>query len=179
MKSIVEHLAQYSCYHRDRRNVLTHFVGIPLIVFGILVLLSKPAWEFSGFVVSPAIIVVLLAVVFYFLLDLMFGVLMAILLALAVLGGQWFAELSTTAWFVCGIAFFVIGWVFQFVGHFFEGRKPAFVDDLMGLAIGPLFVVAEAVFLLGLRRKLYERVEARVAEILPQMPPAEPKFAQN
>ena len=25
-------MAQYAAYHRDRRNIATHFVGIPLIV---------------------------------------------------------------------------------------------------------------------------------------------------
>ncbi len=27
---------------------------------------------------------------------------------------------------------FVIGWAIQFVGHHYEGRKPAFVDDVTG-----------------------------------------------
>jgi uncharacterized membrane protein YGL010W len=44
----------------------------------------------------------------------------------------------------------VVGWVIQFVGHYYEGRKPAFVDDITGLIIGPLFVVAEAAFLMGM-----------------------------
>jgi uncharacterized membrane protein YGL010W len=55
----------------------------------------------------------------------------------------------------------VLGWLIQFVGHYYEGRKPAFVDDLMGLAVGPLFVVAELAFLLGLRSELREAVELR------------------
>ena len=51
---------------------------------------------------------------------------------------------------VIGIGLFVVGWVVQLIGHGFEGRKPAFLDDLVGLLIGPLFVVAEAGFLLGM-----------------------------
>ncbi|MFP3355000.1 Mpo1-like protein, partial [Pseudoalteromonas sp. SIMBA_153] len=34
MKTIVDHLAQYAAYHRNRKNVMTHLVGIPLIVIG-------------------------------------------------------------------------------------------------------------------------------------------------
>ena len=30
-----ELMVQYAAYHRDRRNIATHFVGIPLIVFAI------------------------------------------------------------------------------------------------------------------------------------------------
>lgn len=47
------------------------------------------------------------------------------------------------------------------MGHYFEGRKPAFVDDLIGLLIGPLFIAAEAGFLLGLRKDVEAEVNVR------------------
>ena len=56
---------------------------------------------------------------------------------------------------------FAVGWVIQFIGHLFEGKKPAFVDDLVGLLIGPLFVMAETAFLLGLRNDVREAIEAK------------------
>lgn len=37
-------------------------------------------------------------------------------------------------------------------------KKPAFVDDLVGLIIGPLFVLAEAMFMLGFRQELQQRI---------------------
>jgi uncharacterized membrane protein YGL010W len=37
-----------------------------------------------------------------------------------------------------GLGLFFIGWVLQFIGHYFEGRKPAFVDDVVGLLKGHL-----------------------------------------
>ena len=49
----------------------------------------------------------------------------------------------------------------QFVGHYYEGRKPAFVDDVSGLIVGPLFVVAELAFLVGLRQDLQKQIEQR------------------
>jgi uncharacterized membrane protein YGL010W len=55
---------------------------------------------------------------------------------------------------------FVIGWIIQFIGHYYEGKKPAFVDDLIGLLVGPLFVVVELLFKLGLLKNL----EARIIE---------------
>jgi uncharacterized membrane protein YGL010W len=67
-------------------------------------------------------------------------------------------------WLSAGVGLFVLGWVIQFVGHYYEGRKPAFVDDITGLIIGPLFVVAEAAFLLGMRKKLQHAIEARVGK---------------
>ena len=55
--------------------------------------------------------------------------------------------------------FFVLGWVLQFIGHYFEGKKPAFVDDLVGLLIGPLFVMAELLFLLGFAKSLQQQID--------------------
>ena len=64
-----------------------------------------------------------------------------------------------------GVGLFVVGWVFQFVGHYFEGKKPAFVDDLMGLVIGPLFVVAEILFLIGFFKDLKASIEQHAGMI--------------
>ena len=61
-----------------------------------------------------------------------------------------------------GIGFFIIGWVIQFIGHWYEGKKPAFVDDLVGLLVGPMFIVAEAMFALGWNRSLLAEIEERV-----------------
>ena len=35
MKTLVDHLAQYAAYHRDRRNIASHFIGIPMIVLAV------------------------------------------------------------------------------------------------------------------------------------------------
>lgn len=34
---------------------------------------------------------------------------------------------------------FTVGWTFQFVGHAFEGKKPAFLDDRRALLVGLLW----------------------------------------
>ncbi|PWW13332.1 MULTISPECIES: DUF962 domain-containing protein [Pseudidiomarina] len=161
MKTITDHLAGYAAYHRDRRNIYTHLVGIPMIVIAIEILLSRPSGIIMGVPLSPAILVSALAALFYLKLDVFLGVLMTLLLGLAVWLGSHVALLPTSAWLSWGIGLFVIGWVFQFIGHYYEGRKPAFVDDIMGLAIGPLFVVAEVVFMLGLKKPLHQAIEAR------------------
>jgi uncharacterized membrane protein YGL010W len=36
-------------------------------------------------------------------------------------------------------ALFTVGWGFQFVGHYFEGKKPSFVSDKRSLVIGALW----------------------------------------
>ena len=161
MKTLVEHLSQYAEYHRDRRNIATHFVGIPLIVLAVAELLSRPGLELAGLWLSPAALVAAAAAIFYLRLDLRYGLLMSALLLLSLWFGAALAVQSTTLWLSVGIALFVVGWIIQFVGHYYEGRKPAFVDDLMGLLVGPLFVAAELGFLLGLRKDIERAVEAR------------------
>lgn len=158
-KTIAEHLAQYGDYHREHRNIITHLIGIPMIVVALLTLLSRPEFTVGYLLLTPANLLVFVAVIFYIRLDIKLGLLMTVLLWLCLNLARDFAAMSTTAWLSWGIGLFVVGWVFQFVGHYFEGRKPAFVDDIMGLAIGPLFVVAEVVFMLGLRRDLKQQVE--------------------
>lgn len=163
MKSLVDHLSQYAAYHRDPRNIASHFIGIPLIVVAVAVLLSRPQW-FDGWV-SPAVLLSLASAWFYLRLELRLGLLMTVLLGLSVWLGQVLAQQSTMLWLSSGVGMFVIGWVIQFVGHHYEGRKPAFVDDVTGLIVGPLFVVAELAFLLGLRQDLKEQVEARAGGV--------------
>jgi uncharacterized membrane protein YGL010W len=161
MKNLVDHLSQYAAYHRDVRNIASHFIGIPLIVIAVAVLLSRPGWAVGGFWLSPALLVSLASVVFYLRLDRAFGVLMAVLLGLCLWAGAHLAQQATLIWLGTGGGLFVTGWIIQFIGHYWEGRKPAFVDDVTGLIIGPLFVVAELGFLLGFRKTLQQSIEER------------------
>jgi uncharacterized membrane protein YGL010W len=157
VKTLEQQLANYAAYHRDSRNVLTHLVGIPLIVLAAATLLSRPA---AG-MLSPAVLVWVILAVYYVRLDMRFGLLMTALLGLCVWAGAGFAARGTGVWLTAGLGMFGAGWVIQFVGHYFEGRKPAFLDDVMGLAIGPLFIVAELCFWAGLRADVRRAVEAR------------------
>ena len=69
-------------------------------------------------------------------------------------------------WLGWGLGFFGVGWVIQFIGHYYEGKKPAFADDLVGLLVGPMFVAAEALFALGLAQGLLHEIEHRVGPTL-------------
>ena len=74
MKSLTQHLSQYAAYHRDRRNIATHFVGIPMIVSAIGLLLAQPLPLAGG--VSLGLIVAAIVTRFYLRLDLIYGVLL-------------------------------------------------------------------------------------------------------
>ena len=66
---------------------------------------------------------------------------------------------------VLGVVLFVVGWVFQFAGHCWEGRKPAFVDDIVGLLVGPMFVVGEWMMALGLLGSLRRAIDRQAGPV--------------
>jgi len=47
------------------------------------------------------------------------------------------------------LALFVIGWLFQFLGHAIEGNQPAFFKNPLFLLVGPLWLVRRLVSALG------------------------------
>lgn len=162
MKTLVEQLSGYAHYHRDPRNICTHYVGVPMIMQGVVILLARVHWgEVAGIPVSLASLAALAAAVYYLRLDVRYGLFMGLLLMTMLALGAWVAAQAPGVWLLWGLGLFVVGWLIQFIGHYWEGRKPAFLDDVIGLLIGPLFVVAELGFVLGLRREVQAEVELR------------------
>ena len=159
MSAIAKTLADYDEYHRDHRNVLTHAAGVPLIVLALEVLLARPALDLDGFAITPAVIVSALSALWYLRLDIRTGLLMTVLLAIFYVVGARIASISTLAWLGGGIALFVAGWALQFLGHHYEGRKPAFIDDIKSLLVGPLFMTVKGLWAMGLAKGLMRDVD--------------------
>lgn len=146
-------LGMYASYHRDERNRATHFIGIPAIVFAILV---PPALApFGAFGISWATVIAILAVLGWIALDATIGLAMIVIMLPFVLIAEWIARSygATTAWIVFAV-FFIGGWVFQLIGHVWEGRRPALTDNLFQAFIGPMFIMAEVLMALGLKQDL-------------------------
>jgi uncharacterized membrane protein YGL010W len=164
-RSTPELMVQYAHYHRDRRNILTHLLGIPLIFTAIGVWLAQPQWSVAGLLLTPAWLAWGLSSLWYLsrgvpLLGWATSVANGGLIALAHALLPWAQDHGLSGLQTGGLLF-VTGWVLQFVGHFFEGRKPAFVDDLVGLLTGPMFVVAEVLMVLGALGALHREVTAQ------------------
>ncbi len=152
-------MAFYEAYHRHPVNKLTHFIGIPAIVFSVLVLSSAVSASAGGVAVTPAFPLVLAVLAYYFLLQPAFGVGMALFLLPAWALAHRVGRQSWAAVAAVFLAFFIGGWIFQLAGHMvFEKRRPALVDNLFQMVIGPLFLVAEVFFLCGYRPELHARI---------------------
>jgi uncharacterized membrane protein YGL010W len=140
MKRVDDLLSDYGAHHRTRGNLVCHAFGVTLIVFGILSLLAEVR---VGPLTSGEILIAVV-VLYYATLDLPLAG--AMLAAFAVLD---LAARAVGDWRI-GLAAFLVGWVFQAVGHaVYEKNRPAFFKNLQHLLVGPLFLVNE---LLKVRR---------------------------
>lgn len=161
-----QEMAFYSAYHQERRNILIHVFGVPMISFTLLLVMSwVPLFAVAGFTVTLAMVFAVAVLLYYATLDiplalataLVFGLLLALAHALSLRVD------SATGWLIFAVAQ-VLGWGAQFYGHFiFEKDRPALFDNLFqALVSAPLFVVADVFFELGLRKEL----EAQVKQVL-------------
>ncbi|MGD0053785.1 MAG: Mpo1-like protein [Vulcanimicrobiaceae bacterium] len=120
--------AQYGAYHKDPRNRLCHEIGIPLIVLSIQALVRALPHG------APVALAVTLAVCIYYVVLARAQALAAVVGMLAL----WL--LSAYVSWPWALALFVVGWILQFIGHAYEGRKPAFFTNLVHLLVGPLWI---------------------------------------
>ena len=126
-------LEEYGTYHRDKRNRAMHEIGIPLIVLSIIALLEQIKIGDT----NVAAFAIVLTVLYYMRLD--FQSALAAFAGYAIL---YYVGAHVPWWLA--VLLFVVGWIFQFVGHVYEGRKPAFLTNLLHLLVGPLWIAALA-----------------------------------
>jgi uncharacterized membrane protein YGL010W len=151
-----QQLAVYARYHRDGRNCVLHCLGIPAIFLGVMIVLAFYQVTIGGYAVSIGSILVTFAAMVWIALDVGIGTAMLVVIAPLTFGAEWIARLdSVLGASAIAAALFVVGWAFQIMGHtVFERRKPAFLDDLSQMFIGPMFVMGKLLVALRLRPDL-------------------------
>ncbi|GGI69341.1 DUF962 domain-containing protein [Shewanella gelidii] len=163
MKSAVEQLATYKSVHLNPKNIQTHFVGVPLIIWSLFLALSLVDFDLGvGVSISLAVVFAAVVLVYYFILHvkLAFGLTLFILPVL--LTSAWVAQSEYAIWIAVSV--FIIAWAIQFVGHHYEKAKPAFADDINQLLIGPFFLMAELYFMFGLEQQLAQTIKPLAIE---------------
>lgn len=133
------HFADYAAFHGTPGNQACHYVGIPLIVLTIFSFLAQvPIGHVGGFALTLAELLIVAVTVYYLTLDATLALLM--LLASVVLDAA-----ARPIPPLVAVGLFVLGWVFQFVGHYvYEKRSPAFFRNVTHLLVGPLWILAKA-----------------------------------
>src|SRR3989454_2199578 len=162
MKTLEEQMAFYAAYHQDVRNKATHFVGVPAIMLSLFIPLAWLRLDVGGIAISAAMLLAAAVLVYYFLLDVPLALAMLVVSAVLVWIGDLIASQGTAQGWVWFGVLFVGGWMLQLVGHGFEGRKPALVDNLFQIFVAPVFLCAELAFALGYKPKLHADVQEHV-----------------
>ena len=125
MKTLEDQMSFYAAYHQDARNKATHFVGVPLIVFSLMIPLGWLRIDAGGFTLTAALAVTSVLLLYYLALDIALGLAMAVVFGVMLWGADPLSQAAlgaSLAWFAI---LFVGGWALQLWGHVYEGRKPA------------------------------------------------------
>jgi len=145
MKTMQWYFDRYGESHQNQTNKTIHWICVPLIVFSLAGLLyAIPFPDEKNILFNWAAPVLLIALLFY--IQKSFSIFIGMLgyTALVLFGNQLLYNLlaqSSGKLAVVSISIFAIAWVFQFIGHNIEGKKPSFIDDMKFLLIGPAWLL--------------------------------------
>lgn len=148
--------AEYAESHRNSTNKLIHWICVPLIFWTILGFISiipskSIGFRYIGEISYVSFAAIALVTIFYTRLSFLIGLIMFFVMILM----ESFAyginiRFEEKSWMVY-LAVFVITWIFQFVGHKIEGKKPSFLKDLQFLLVGPIWLLSFILKKLGIR----------------------------
>lgn len=154
MSKISPLLTEYKTSHQHPTNQIIHWVMVPLIYLSVIGLL----WGINlgveldflgGQPLNVAMVVSLLVFAYYVSLSFSIAVGMLIVSVLGLMA-CWYLEPRTSLLVVSAIVF-VVSWIFQFIGHKVEGKKPSFFKDVQFFLIGPAWVMSALYNRLGVR----------------------------
>jgi len=136
MKDLNDYFNDYAEFHKNETNQLLHTIGVPLIMFSLFGLLAMFDLPFSG--VNLALILWAGANLWYLKLSPRITMLFA-----PVSFGLYYLSLFCPVYILWTL--FAVGWTVQLWGHKkYEGRSPAFTQNVAHLLIGPLWVFVKA-----------------------------------
>ena len=131
MQSIHALFTDYAAYHQTPGNKAFHRLGIPMIMLSAIGMLARVHLG----PVDAAMVLIALAEIYYLAVEWRLGALM-----LVVSIGFYFLGLPIPFWI--NVALFVLGWIFQFIGHkVYEHKNPAFFRNFVHLLVGPLWIL--------------------------------------
>lgn len=144
MKKINSLLDQYGESHKNGTNKLIHWICVPAIFFSIVGLVSiiPFPWEiniYEGINLSWALFALILVLLYYVSLSIPLSLGMLLFSIGCLFLCSQINESKYSLWIYIGV--FAVSWVFQFIGHNIEGKKPSFLQDIQFLLIGPAWLM--------------------------------------
>lgn len=164
MKSLTEQLSAYYQFHTQKINKIAHFVGVPCIVFALMIFLGWIHLAVPNiFSINFNWILLIALLIYYFKLDVLLAAGLGVILILMAILAEFISQPAVTlGGFIIFLVLFIIGTIALFVGHYYEKQKPAFLKDWRQVLIGPMFLFAELMFALGYRLDLKEEVNKSI-----------------
>ncbi len=149
-------IAVYADYHRDGRNCLMHIIGNPILFVAAVLPFSLVPVTLFGMQLNLATLLVTPALLLWIAFDVALGLAIVVIAIPLLFVAALIASQVSVAWvWIITIALIVIGWAMQIVGHqYFEGRKPALLDNPIHMLMSPMFVFAKLFIALGFRPDL-------------------------
>lgn len=160
MKPFIEQAQVYATYHQKITTRYTHLIGVPLIVLSFMILLGFVKISVPNvFTTTLAWFATIAILIYYFLLNWQLALAITPIMLFLLWIAHWFSlngptTLGTWAFIIT----FVVGWGFQLYGHFLEGKRPAFMDNLSQALIAPLYLTAELIFSVGYMKSLQTQI---------------------
>lgn len=147
MRTQKQFLNEYQESHQNPVNSWIHIFCVPAIFFSTLGLLwLVPMGRWLGLSpdaapwINAATVGALPAAYFYLRLSARSLAMMTLWFAASV-AGILAIQAAGLSLLWLSVAVWVIAWIVQVYGHYVEGAKPSFADDVIFLLIGPLFVM--------------------------------------
>lgn len=152
-QTLTNWLDEYGASHRHPLNKRLHWICVPLIALSLIGLLWSVPVPAGFAVASPFLnwgaLFLLAVILYYFALSAGLALGMIAFSIVLLLVNFALSRLATPLWAI-SVAIFAVAWVGQFVGHHYEGSRPAFFKDLQFLLIGPLWLLAHVYRRLGI-----------------------------
>lgn len=156
MRKIDLLFAEYSESHRNSTNKLIHWICVPLIFWSILGFISLIPSKSIGFIYIGEIsyvsfAAIALVTIFYMRLSVVISIIMFILMVIMESFAYGINIRFKENALIVYLSVFVVTWIFQFVGHKIEGKKPSFLKDLQFLLVGPIWLLSFILKKTGIR----------------------------
>ncbi len=145
MKTMQQWLDEYGESHQNATNKTIHWVCVPVIFFTVIAFIwTIPQPEFMQQIAyfNWGTLCIALAVLFYARISIIMAFGMLLYSLLMVFFIQSWLQLDLAPLWLLALVLFVVAWIGQFVGHYYEGKKPSFFKDIQFLMIGPAWVMA-------------------------------------
>lgn len=153
-KSAEQWFAEYSSSHQHPINKAIHWFCVPgifLVIVGLLWAIPVPAWMAVGEWSNWATLSAIAVVVFYWLLSARLAIGLTLFTLACLMIVDWYEALQFAPLWASSLVLFVLLWIGQFIGHYIEGKKPSFFQDIQFLLIGPAWLMGFVYRRLGLK----------------------------